>query len=321
MAKSILPKSKTREFDKQIVLQKLTCIDNDEQRRRRILELETQLRTIILLHIESLPTTDTKFSKLNTSPYVLLFYSLKNSYSHVSQIEKDIIPAKVFSSIETAAGNIIQKYIMPVYGWEVVESEMHSANSVIDIRKKDGQQLKLATLKSGPRCLNDEMSKNIAQDIIENAQFWAKESEVDQLEFVYGALYGTEKKSNKKDWHILRNIKETIGQRFMLELPNGQWKCKFKNQAIVVDVAIKIGLELWDYIGDEFTKYEVAIALIRACIIPTHEIDYPNSFEIKDFSAITDLSDVPEDFNISLLQRSQLQWLFFYLMHFYDVIK
>ena len=29
-------------------------------------------------------------------------------------------------------------------------------------------------------------------------------------DFTYGVLYGTKKQSNKKDWHILRNIFEKL---------------------------------------------------------------------------------------------------------------
>ena len=40
----------------------------------------------------------------------------------------------------------------------------------------------------------------------------------------YGVLYGTEKLSNKKDWHILRNIKQKSGSALTIS-PDGQWSC------------------------------------------------------------------------------------------------
>lgn len=318
MAANGLPKAMHRSVSKKEILDTLLEIDNNELRRDRILKMESVLRSNIDQHLLSLPTNDASFSKLNTSPYVLMFYSKKQKYSLVSQIEKDIIPAKVFSSIETAAGNIIQKYILPIYGWSVVDSEMHSQNSVIDVKKTESDTIKLITLKSGPRCLNDEMSKDIAQDIVDHSMEWAKEDGVDKVNFTYGALYGTEKNSNKKDWHVLRNISEMKGSKFMMSSPVNKWWCEFKNQGTTVNVQVKIGKDLWEYIGDKYTIYEVATALIRASVIPSVDVDNETNFEISDFSSITSLAQIATDYNVSLLQRSQLQWLFFYMRHFFD---
>ncbi len=78
----------------------------------------------------------------------------------------------------------------------------------------------LATLKSGPRCLNDEMSANLADDILINFREWAETAKVREIDFTYGVLYGTKKQSNKKDWHILRNIKEKLSKANLLVSPD-----------------------------------------------------------------------------------------------------
>jgi hypothetical protein len=320
MSNKDLPRPVSRIGEKSSVLEKLRIIDKDIVRSQRILNMENELRANIDIHLKSLPTNTVSFSKLYTSPYVLLFYSKKRQYSLVSQLEKDIVPAKIFSSIETAAGNIIQKYVMPIYGWKVIDSSMQSQNSVIDIMKKEENKLKIVTLKSGPRCLNDGMSQNIAQEIVDRSIDWAKEYRVDHIEFVYGVLYGTEKTSNKKDWHILRNISEMKGSKFMKEFPANKWSCSFQNQgASIVDVKIKIGKELWEYINDDYTMLETAIALIRANVIPAGNIDSKSNFAISEFADIISIDNIG-DFNISLLQKSQLQWMFFYLRHFYDIL-
>jgi len=176
-----------------------------------------------------------------------MFYTRQKGYSHISQIEKDILPAKLFSSMETSAGRMIQDVVLPIYGWEDVPSTMHSAGSVLDGLKLEAGVLKLVTLKSGPRCLNDEMSKDIADDIVGHAEQWAEEAGVDRIDFSYGVLYGTKKQSNKKDWHILRNIVETHGARFIIQAPQGRWDCSFRIRAIRIDVSIRIGIEWWDY--------------------------------------------------------------------------
>ena len=159
-----LPKPTKLTVSKTALLKTLKEIDGDNAKRERVLALETSFRQRITSHIGSLPTADAKMSKFFTNPFVLLIHSKKQGYRLISQIEKDILPAKLFSSMETSAGRMVEAVILPMFGWDVVPSGMHSANSVIDGKRQEGQLLKLATLKSGPRCLNDEMSKNLSKN-------------------------------------------------------------------------------------------------------------------------------------------------------------
>lgn len=101
-----------------------------------------------------------------------MFHTFKKRYRHIAQIEEDILPAKIFSSMETSAGRMVETVVLPIYAWKPVPSAMHTTNSLIDGKKKSGSTLCLATLKSGPRCLNDEMSENIADAILSNSSAW-----------------------------------------------------------------------------------------------------------------------------------------------------
>lgn len=86
-------------------------------------------------------------------------------------------------------------------------------------------------------------------------------------------------------------------------------------------MTIRIGIELWNYFAHKGTAFvEMLIALIRACVVPsdTEPADY--EFTILDLRDIISLNCVPVDFNVSLLQRSQLEWLFFIARHFCDVL-
>jgi hypothetical protein len=283
--------------------------------------METALRARIATHIAALPIRSDRLSKFNTSPFVLMIYARLREYTRVSQIEHDILQAKLFSSMETSAGRMVQSVVLPFYGWEDVESKMHTSGSVLDGRKLDGKTLRLATLKSGPRCLNDEMSKDIADDIVGHVEEWAQEAGVDHVDFSYGVLYGTEKLSNKKDWHILRNIVESKGTRFMLEHPRLQWKCSFRNRGTRVDVTVRIGTDWWTYLGGETALAEVLTAMIRASVPPSdaESPDYP--YIISDLGKVVSLSPVPKYYNISILQRGQLQWFFFLLSHYCDAFE
>lgn len=315
-----LPKPTKLTLSKRDLLRTLQEIDGDKAKRDRVLALETLFRQRITSHIGSLPTADAKLAKFNTNPFVLLIHSKKQGYRHISQIEKDILPAKLFSSMETSAGRMVEAVILPAFGWDVVASGMHSADSVLDGKRLDGRLLKLATLKSGPRCLNDEMSKDIAVDILTNCEVWAKLAHVKKIDFTYGVLYGTHYQSNKKDWHILRNIAEKMptGGK-VIKGPAQQWYCEYTLGGVKVRVTIRMGIDLYHHIAGHKTAFiEMCAALIRACIAPsdTEASDY--AFAIVDLPEIISLSDLPDAFNVGILQRSQLEWLFFIARHFCD---
>jgi len=280
--------------------------------------METDFKDKIGRHILSLPIASAQFKNFSTSPYVLLFQSLKRNYSLISEIESDVLPAKVFSSMETSAGRMIEEVVLPYYGWECVASEMHSANSALDGKKIDAEPVEVVTLKSGPRCLNDEMAENFADSILNNVEAWAEGH--NRIRFTYGVLYGTEKQSNKKDWHILRNIEDKIANfgGEMLESPNGQWHCAFRLGELEAEVTIRVGGQWWSFLGGNDCALEVWSALIRACVLPGQEDDADHEYEIIDLSDIVSTSNVSRFYNVSLLQQSQLPWLFLVARHFCD---
>lgn len=314
-----LPRAEKRIISRQRLLGQLQQVDKESVRRERVLRLETAFRNKIGTHIASLPTQDAKFQKFNTSPYVLLIHAHQRGYTKISEIEADILPAKQFSSMETSAGRMVEEVVLPEYGWECVASEMHSSNSALDGKRVDKKKYHLATLKSGPRCLNDEMSENFADAILGHFQFWATESNRNHIDFTYGVLYGTEKLSNKKDWHILRNIKQKVGDNLTIS-PDNKWFCQFSANGIIVDVTVRIGLHWWEHLGGELCFIEVFTALIRACVDPGAVDPGEYLYTIRDLNQIVSTSGAKEEFNVSLLQRSQLPWLFLMARHFCDVI-
>ena len=314
-----LPDAQAFAIKKSDILKQLSAVDSDKEAAKRVLKMEVDFRQRMTFAVQSLPTKDAQFAKFYTNPFVLMIHSLQKGYRHINEIESDILPAKVFSSMETSAGRMVESVVLPVYDWLVVPSEMHSANSVLDGKRKAGSILHLATLKSGPRCLNDEMSENIADAILTNCDTWASESSVHEIEFTYGVLYGTKRQSNKKDWHILRKIKEKLSGGKLVVSPDGRWGCKFEKNGLTVAVTIRIGIELWNHFGDRGTAFmEMCCAIIRACISPSDTQPKDHKFTIADLPAIISLKSVPNGYNVSLLQRSQLEWLFFFARHFCD---
>lgn len=300
----------------------LARIDGSDEAKDRVLTMETDFRSRIDAHVASLPADSATLQKLSTNPFVLLIQSLKQGYTRISQIEADIVPAKVFSSMETSAGRMIEAVALPVYGWECVASEMHSANSALDGRRVGGDRVEVATLKSGPRCLNDEMAENFADAILSNVAAWAGDADVDRVEFTYGVLYGTPKQSNKKDWHILRNLREKVPARggAMRREPDRRWDCSFELDGVTADVTVRIGGDWWAHLGGDDCALELWTALIRACVMPGPDDPPGQAYAISDLGEIVSLRDVPDSFNVALLQRSQLPWLFFVARHFCDAL-
>jgi len=316
-----LPKPASLIFSKKDIFSRLKKLDKSAASTKRILKLENGFRNKITTHLAGLPTKRANLRRFNTSPYVLLIHSFKNKYTSLSEIEGDILPAKEFSSMETSAGRMIEEVALPVYGWKGVPSAMHTTNSALDGLCKKGATIKLVTLKSGPRCLNDEMSENFADAIINNVENWAKNNSAKHVEFTYGVLYGTKKQSNKKDWHILRNLTDKLPKNKITVFPKKIWDCSFKLKEIQVDVSIRIGEDWWTYLGNKNTLLEIAIALIRATVNPSTLSRKKTQYTIGDLETICSIHNLEKKYNIALLQRSQFEWLLLFLYHFCDSIE
>lgn len=306
-------------LSKKAIFGALAAIDNDPVARKRVLEMETAFRLKIDNHLLGLPVAQAQFQKFSTSPFVLMFYSKQNSYSYVSQVEGDIVPAKVFSSMETSAGRMVEEVVLPVYGWEVVPSGMHSVESLLDGRKKGGADLCAVTLKSGPRCLNDEMAQNIGRDVAANVSAWATNHGATRVDFTYGVLYGTKKQSNKKDWHVLRSIAEALPvDANVYTSHRGSWAIRYELGGLDVTATVRVGIDWWSYLGGENAWLEVCVALIRACVLPDGPRSELPTYTISDLASILELPELPQGYNVGLLQQSQLEWVLFLARHFCD---
>jgi hypothetical protein len=300
----------------------LARIDADTVSRARVLKLENDFKRKIATHLLGLPTADARFQKFNTSPFVLMFHSRRQGYHYVSDVEKDIIPAKIFSSMETSAGRMVEEVVLPAYGWEVVPSQMHSVESVLDGRRTVVDDFMCATLKSGPRCLNDEMAKDIGADVVHHVRAWADKHHANKVDFTYGVLYGTKRLSNKKDWHILRNMAELVPAGAQtVSSHRGAWSIAYRDDGLEVTATVRVGIEWWNFLGGRDAWLELCIALIRACIDPAGPRAQRPAYTISDLGDILDMSSMAAGFNVAILQASQIEWLLFLARHFCDELQ
>jgi hypothetical protein len=103
------------------------------------------------------------------------------------------------------------------------------------------------------------------------------------------------------------------------ETPDGRWHCRFVKNGIDVTVTVRIGIDLWDYIaGHNLAFMEIGASLLRACVKPSETEAGKYVYTISDLEEIISLSGLPTTFNVKILQRSQLEWLFFFARHFCD---
>lgn len=319
----VIPKNEILEMSKRDILQTLIEIDRDRESTHRILQLENRFREWVENLLKRLPSEETPFLHLHTNPYVLLIHSLHREYSRICDLEKDMIVGKAFSNIETSVGRMLESVILPTYGWEIVDSEMHTAYSEIDGKHViPDAPLELVTLKSGPRCINDSMSGKIAQAVVDHYREWADDHGVDRLQFTVGIAYGTTKQSNKKDWHILEQAAEQLTRQGIDNVgsPVLRWDFDFLDGGLDCHVQVKIGAALWHFIsGNSAAFIEIATAFVRSCVIPlTSAADVIESVRNRDLHSIVSVDSVPGDYNVSVLQRSQLPWLFLLVSHYCD---
>ena len=111
---------------------------------------------------------------------------------------------------------------------------------------------------------------------------WADRHHTSKVDFTYGVLYGTKKLSNKKDWHILRNVAELLPSDAELITPHrAGWCIAYRLNGLEVTATVRVGIEWWTYLGGQDAWIELCVALIRACIDPAGATS--NATSVRDF--------------------------------------
>lgn len=315
------PTAERTSISRRLLLQQLSDVDASSAARARVLELEVGFQDKIDAYLTSLKSKYSSFEKLSTSPFVLLVLARQQGAQSIPEIDRGLVAAKSFSSIETSTGKMIEQVVLPIYGWDEVPSSMASANSSLDGLSVRNKTVRVATLKSGPRCLNDTMAERLADDLVEYGDSWAQTFGGKNLEYSFGALYGTRRRSNKKDWHILRHVVDKVESRGgqVVSSADESWSCKVVlSGGTSVDASVRIGQDWWTYLGGPTALVEVATALVRACVALGQVPVDASMYAIPDLAATVSAAEVPRGYNVGLLQRSQLPWFFLTAWHYCD---
>ncbi len=283
--------------------------------------MEVGFREKIDAYLSSLETKYSTFEKLSTSPFVLLVLARQQRASAIHEIDRGLVAAKAFSSMETSTGKMIEQVVLSAYGWSEAPSAMATSQSSLDGVAIRGDTVQVATLKSGPRCLNDTMAERLADDLVAYGDSWARERGLSRLDYSFGALYGTRRRSNKKDWHILRHVVAKVAEAggSVRRSADRAWDCKVVLPGgTMVNAAVRIGTDWWSYLGGETAFVEVAVALVRACVALGQMPGEPSNYSIPDLASALSTSEVPPTYNVGLIQRDQLPWLFLTAWHYCD---
>ena len=105
---------------------------------------------------------------------------------------------------------------------------------------------------------------------------------------------------------MLRNIAESMPSGSVIAHSHKKaWALGYSQDGVKISAAVRLGLDWWNYLGGPATWIEVSTAFIRACIQPAMD-------DVQSDASI------PPDFNVAILQRSQLEWLLLAARHFCD---
>jgi len=298
----------------------LTTLPEHANRFARVAELEQALETRMRQINARTPAIDGK----STNPFVLAAYACLFDVQSLAQVDDIVAAAKVFSSIETAAGRVVEDVIPPFYGWQQIDSPGHTPLSEIDSARVVGDTVELVALKSGPMCINDSMVSQIANAVSTHWVEWSNHWGVDKVRYIVGMNYSTARNSNKKDWHIVRLAQERVaaqGANITSNCTSPQqarplahpfFEASLNNKSLRVETLQ--GRALWAHIGgSEDSFLEICWAMAKcmdALAVPVGGgFTTGEMAEIVEFADRLDVPDVPD---------AEKQWMVLFARHFVD---
>lgn len=263
----------------------------------------------------------------STNPFVLAAYAELFDVETLKQVDDIVAAAKVFSSIETAAGRVVEDVLPPFYGWTQVYSPGHTVLSEIDSAKVNGDSVSLVALKSGPMCINDSMVSQIANAISNNWREWADHWGVRQVRYVVGMNYSTAKNSNKKDWHIVRLAEERLAESGVTitsscinatnPRPIASSFFTAEHDGYSIRCETLQGRNLWEFIANSSSAFlEICWAMMKCLNVVASSSGQANFTT----DGMLEIQEVAHEIEVDGISEAEKQWLLLFARHFVDEI-
>lgn len=263
----------------------------------------------------------------STNPFVLAAYAELFDIENLKQVDDIVAAAKVFSSLETAAGRVVEDVVPPFYGWRQIDSAGHSLLSEIDSARIINGTAELIALKSGPMCINDSMVSQIANAVSKHWIRWADEFKVKRVRYIVGMNYSTAKNSNKKDWHIVRLAQEHLAEQGVQILtscsevkdrrPIARSFFEAKSGEYTLRVETMQGKALWAHVaGTPAAFLEICWAMTECLntVAVAADTKYTTE-EMREIVGFAARINSPE------VDASKKQWLTLFARHFVDILN
>lgn len=244
----------------------------------------------------------------------------------MAELDQSLAAAKIFSSLETSAGRIVEDVIPQLYGWEQVDSPAHTAKSEIDSVRVVGDHLELAALKSGPSCINDSMVQQISSAIGKHSSSWLDEWKCHSMTYIVGMNYSTAKNSNKKDWRIVYEAQSKLVNEgwaisrscYDEESRLAKASCELARDGQTIIVIALQGARFWERIaGCQEAVLDISWALSELMGF-SQTLDSSVKLTTDELAPLRDFST---EFSNEHAQQARFLSFMIMVRHFYDELK
>lgn len=299
---------------------------NDPSQAAKVARMQ-QLQAALEARMRQINARTPAIDGKSTNPFVLAAYAELFDIASLKQVDDIVAAAKVFSSLETAAGRVVEDVVPPFYGWAQVDSPGHTLLSEIDSARVIDGTAELIALKSGPMCINDSMVSQIANAVSTNWIAWAENYGVNNVRYIVGMNYSTARNSNKKDWHIVRLAQERLAAQGV-QITQGCSRPAARRPiadafftAVSGDKTLRVetmqGRALWAHVAgtpDAFLQicWAMTKCLNAAAVAAGGNYTTGEMREIVDFASRVNVPNVTD---------AEKQWLVLFARHFVDALE
>lgn len=308
-------------LSRQHAIDQLAQIKDDANLRERFDVLVERALRHVDASIENFHEDRQEFSDYKTNPAVLAMFAYASKLNTPESLCDMVKCCKLFMTMETISGTILEQTVPLLCGYEDITNNQYEDTSVTDSRLVEPNRLKVIIHKSGPACINKDMAKTIGEDTARNVTAWAALHDVDKVEVTVGHWYGTPLKLTNFVWTALRTMMRGVGEDDVIVSPDGRMDCEFVRDGVTVKAAVRLGLDLYRYMGDERMAYLVAAAFCKAFVKRSDRLPENDGAHVDPIPGLAALCQLPHGAKgHGILETHQLPFYMLYCSHLADQI-